>query len=68
LEKGRKAPRWRPTLPHAGFGERDGENHMEQSMYGFSVPTLRDCVLNMNRKTLQPTYEFKFRARSAATG
>ena len=27
---------------HVRFGERDGENRIEQSMYGVSVPTLRD--------------------------
>jgi hypothetical protein len=27
---------------HARFGERDGENRMEQSMYGVPVSTLRD--------------------------
>lgn len=27
---------------HVRFGERDGENRTEQSVYGVSVPTLRD--------------------------
>jgi hypothetical protein len=27
---------------HVRFGERDGENRIEQSMYGVPVPTLRD--------------------------
>ena len=26
------------------FGERDGENHMEQSVNGVPVPTLRDAT------------------------
>lgn len=34
--------RWRPTLPQVRFGERDGENRNEQSLYGVPVPTLRD--------------------------
>jgi hypothetical protein len=29
-------------------GERDGENRMEQSMYGVSVPTLRQYLIDMN--------------------
>jgi hypothetical protein len=27
---------------HVRFGERDGENRIERSMYGVSVSTLRD--------------------------
>jgi hypothetical protein len=27
---------------HVRFGERDGENRTERSLYGVSVPTLRD--------------------------
>ena len=27
---------------HVRFGERDGENRIEQSVYGVPVPTLRD--------------------------
>ena len=27
---------------HVRFGERGGENRIERSMYGVSVPTLRD--------------------------
>jgi hypothetical protein len=34
--------RWPPTLLHVRFGERDGKNRSEQSVYGVPVPTLRD--------------------------
>jgi transposase len=52
LEKGRKAPRWRPILPPVRFGERNGEDRREQSLYGVSVPTPRGFDSVSNRKAI----------------
>jgi hypothetical protein len=44
-----RVTRWRPTLPPVRFGEREGENRMEESLYGVSVPTPRLFELDVTQ-------------------